>query len=98
MKKIYIAHPYSNDPANKENVEQIIKDITENHPDIVPISPIHSFGYLYTDVSYLKGMRYCLELLALCDELWLCRGWEDSRGCNMEREFAIANDIPIQEV
>ena len=40
-------------------------------------------------------MEHCYEALKRCDELWLCKGWEESRGCNMEKAYAIEHNIPI---
>lgn len=95
MKRIYVAHPYQGKKENKQLVEELIRKMVNEHPDILYISPIHSVGYLYNDVTYEHGMEYCFELLKSCDELLLCEGWETSRGCNMEKEFAEENGIPI---
>jgi len=98
MKRIYVAHPYGGKPENKEKVENIIKELAIKDPLTLYISPIHAVGYLYNDVDYLQGMDYCFELLSLCDELILCKGWENSRGCNMEKAFAEKHGIPIMEL
>ena len=37
-------------------------------------------------------------MLKRCDELWLCEGWEDSKGCNIERDWAIENGMKIGEI
>lgn len=95
-KKVYIAHPYDGLEHNKINVENIIKDLIKKHDDVLFISPIHLFGYLYYDVPYEEGMEYCLEILKECDELWLCKGWEGSRGCCMEFDYATEHCIPIK--
>jgi hypothetical protein len=98
MKRIYVAHPYGGKPENKNKVERIVKDLARENPLILYISPIHATGFLYNDVDYLTGMDYCFELLSLCDELILCEGWENSRGCNMEKAFAEKHGIPIRQV
>lgn len=96
MKKIYIAHPYNAEEHNKRSVEKIIKDLVAKDSSILYISPIHSTGYFYNDVSYDQGMEYCYELLRYCDELLLCKGWETSRGCKLEKKYAEDHGIPIR--
>ena len=96
MKKIYVAHPYNAEERNKKSVESIIKDLVEKDPTTLYISPIHSTGYFYKNVSYEQGMEYCYELLQYCNELLLCEGWENSRGCNLEKQYAEEHGIPIR--
>jgi len=98
MKKVYVAHPYGGKEENKQNVESIIRKLTRENPDTFFISPIHATGFLYTDVSYEHGMQYCFELLKMCDELLLCPGWQNSRGCNLEKPYAESLGIPVREL
>ncbi len=94
--KVYIAHPYGGKEENKLKVESIIKDLVSQYDNVIFISPIHLFGYLYNEVSYSQGMEWCLNILNECDEIWLCNGWEDSQGCRMEYYNSIVNNIPIK--
>ena len=36
-----------------------------------------------------------LERLAMADTIWLCEGWEYSKGCNVELECAISYGLDI---
>lgn len=36
-----------------------------------------------------------LQKLALADTIWLCEGWEYSKGCNIELECAISYGLDI---
>ena len=36
-----------------------------------------------------------LQKLALADTIWLCKGWEYSKGCNVELECAISYGLDI---
>ena len=96
LKLIYIAHPFGDQQENVEKVEKIIKGLIHKHPDCTFYSPLHATGFLYNDVDYIDGMEHCFEALSRCDELWLCEGWQDSRGCNMEYAFAKGKGIPIK--
>lgn len=96
MKRVYVAHPYMGKRRNKKKVERIIKKLIKKNHCILCISPIHTFGFLYFDLSYHQGIEICLKLLAMCDELWLCEGWEKSEGCRIEKNFAEIMEIPIK--
>ena len=98
MKLIYVAHPYGGKWRNKRKVERIIRQLIQQYPDYTFYSPIHALGFMYHDIDYDKGMQHCLEMLKRADELWLCEGWQQSRGCNMEVRFARDNGIPIFEI
>ena len=37
-------------------------------------------------------------MLNRCDELWLCPGWEESRGCNIEFEYFTRQGRPVRYV
>ena len=99
MRLIYIAHPFGGNQENVEKVQSIItKLLLHKHPDCTFYSPLHATGFLYNQLTYLGGMKHCFEALGRCDELWLCEGWKDSRGCNMEYWFAKGKGIPIKFV
>jgi len=96
MIKAYVAHPYGGVESCELAVEKIIKRLNVKDSDVLYISPIHALGYLYTAVSYNKGMDYCYELLQMCNYIILCPGWEKSTGCCLEKVYAIMNNIPIK--
>lgn len=93
---VYIAHPFGGEKENVEKVEKIIKVLIHKHSDCTFYSPLHATGFLYGQLTYLGGMEHCFEALSRCDELWLCPGWQDSRGCNMEYAYAKAKGMPIK--
>ena len=95
MKMVYVAHPYGGKEENKRKVGEIIKELSKNDPDTFYVSPIHATGFMYFAVSHEQGMEYCKELLSRCDELYLCKGWEWSTGCKIERRYALSHGIPI---
>lgn len=97
-KVIYIAHPFSGKRKNVRKVEKIILELIKQYPDYVFFSPLHAMGFYYFEKSYEEGMKDCLEMLSRCDELWLCDGWENSRGCNIEYNWCIEHSKPIRFV
>lgn len=94
MKVAYIAHAFSGKPENIKDAERIILHLIKDHPDFTFYSPLHATGFFYFELDYDTGMQHCFEALSRCDELWLCPGWEASRGCNMELAYAKKHNIP----
>ena len=93
---IYISHPYSGKPENKQKVEEIIKNLVISHPENTYISPIHCFGFMYELVDYQTGLEMCLRLLESCDKMLVFGDWQSSRGCNAEILHAGFNFIEYE--
>ena len=72
MKLVYIAHPLRNDPNfNKARLSEILNNNFKSYQEmhVIPISPIHLFGYLDPGVDV---MAECLELaLYIAMNLWV---------------------------
>ncbi len=98
MRIAYIAHPFEGKRKNVRKVERIIKGLLPLYTGYTFYSPLHATGYMYDMMPYEQGMRHCFEFLNRADELWLCEGWQRSRGCNMEVRFVRDNGIPIFEI
>lgn len=98
MKVIYIAHPFLGKQENVVDAEIIILKLLKLYPDTVFLSPLHATGFYYFEMSYEDGMEHCFEMLKRCDELWLCDGWETSKGCNLEVGYAEELGMPIYHI
>ena len=96
-KMIYICHQFGGKSENKEKVESLIRQFVKDYPDYTFISPIHSFGFLYHDVSWEDGLIYCLDLLNKCDEMWTFGKYSNTKGCMREKLFCDEYYIPIVE-
>lgn len=94
--KIYVSHPFGGKHENILEVEQIIKDLVKANPEHTYISPIHTFGYLYNDVDYETGLRWCIELLSVCDKMYVFGDWKRSRGCTAEVLYCEMHMIPYE--
>ncbi|MEN6312792.1 MAG: DUF4406 domain-containing protein [Clostridiaceae bacterium] len=97
-KLIYVAHPFKGDPENIKRVEAIILQLTKLYPDYTFYSPLHATGFFYFAKTYEEGMKDCIEMLSRCDELFLCNGWEHSKGCGIEFNWADEHHMPIKFV
>lgn len=63
---------------------------------LVVISP--ASNTMFMDGADIESNTYYygdLEIVKRCDAVFLNKGWEDSKGCNLERNFAIENNIPV---
>lgn len=98
MRLVYLAHPYGGDEKNVEDAKQTVRRLVKQFPGKAFLPPLQATGFLYEDVPYIDGMNMCIEILSRCDELWLCPGWQDSKGCCMEYAVARVKGIPVVEV
>lgn len=96
-KLVYICHEFGGKQENIERVTKLIKKLIRVYPDICFLSPIHATGFFYHDVSYEKGMEYCLTLLDMCDEMWVFGSKSMSKGCMIEKNYCKRYRIPIIE-
>jgi len=103
VRKVYISHPLRGNlgnnvtgiEANKSRADEICRRISEDHPDVIILSPIHNFGYVSPLGPQDWVLKQCLRLLTLADELWVYGPWRDSEGCRMEITLAEAVGIPV---
>ena len=84
--KIYISLPISGKPEKetREKADRIKAALSRaGH---TPVNPFDI--YAGDKPSYADYL--CADLLALydCDAIFLCEGWQFSRGCRIERMFA----------
>lgn len=90
--KIYISIPISGlDVQKQANYaarianELISKGHEVENPFSVPAAPSHLID---EKEIYAYYMGEDIKLLLTCDAIFLCDGWEKSRGCNIERKVA----------
>ena len=98
-KKIYISHSYSGLEENKRDIEEKVKKLVKEYPNYVFISPVHTFGYLYDSYPYHIGIDLCIELLKMCDEMWIVdENFVNSKGVMVEREYCLNHNVPVRLV
>ncbi len=85
MKKVFISHPFADNPAgNKMKVDNICKNIGG---EILPVSPLHLFSFMENDDKREEIVNLCCELIDICDEVWV---YGESQGCKTEVEYALS--------
>lgn len=77
--------------ANKDNVQVNIID------SYIDDETRNGFqGYMTNVINWdIYWLSQSLQKLALADVLWLCDGWEYSKGCKIEHAVAAAYGVPI---
>ena len=108
-KNIFISQPMSG-KSEEEILATRQKEIEKIHQffgaDGVEINIITSYiddatrnhfqKYVSDDINWdIYWLSQSLERLAMADMIWLCEGWEYSKGCNVELECAIQYGLVI---
>lgn len=107
MKKVYLAAPYSDpDPEIRQRRTEIVDSVAAEimQQGYVVFSPLshshriahHMGNHLSHDFWLVQG----LEMLRLCDEMWIVTlpGHSQSKGVKMEREAASEWSMPVRYV
>ena len=101
MKSIYISLPIScHEDTYEQRLDEAVayvklmhteyeyiitqKEIAERLEDYQPMKPKYK-EYLLAD----------MVAISRCDAIFMCHGWENSKGCKAEREFAYAIGLTI---
>ena len=97
-KLVYICSPYRGDiEKNVRNAQSYSFKAITQHPDVIPIAPHLLFTQYLDDEDPEQrriGLSMGLDLLALCDELWVYGLGNPSEG--MAAEIALAKELSIQ--
>lgn len=86
MKRIFISHPYANDPeANKQSADNICRYVCRL--GYLPLSPLHMFSFIDNENDYIRHqiMKVCYKLINMSDEIWI---FGNSEGCQKELKYA----------
>jgi len=95
MKRVFISHPYKDDPTgNKKMVDTICRGLAEKD-EILPISPLHLFSFMENDDKREEILQVCFRLIDICDEVWV---YGDSEGCRREAKYAKSVGKPVKMV
>ena len=97
MKLWYVAHPYTGNIYSnyKTNVIRANKLLDRGFLVFAPIVHSHPLNEL-RERPPAFWYAQDLEILAKCDGIILCPGWEKSIGCVMEKEFAEKYGLEIK--
>lgn len=83
--KIYISLPITGCEIHARQHADIVKAML-SRAGHNPVNPFEI--YCGKNPEYADNLCADLRALADCDAIFLCRGWQFSRGCRIERTFA----------
>lgn len=84
--KIYISLPISghDETAQREHADLIKAALSRaGHRPITPFD-----NYAGKKATYIDHITQHERIIAYCDAIFLCEGWQFSRGCRIEAHFA----------
>lgn len=93
MKKIYISGAISGTDDFMERFAKAEKELAEQGYSVMNPAKVNSM--LPKDTSYADYMKMSFAMLEMCDGIYMLMGWENSKGANMEYEYAKLNHMVI---
>ena len=71
MNKVFISHPLSNNiELNRKRADKVCK-IINKEDDLIPISPIHLFGFFEKDKKREAILYTCYKMIDICDYVFM---------------------------
>ena len=107
MKKIYLAAPYSHPDPEIRQRRTIMADhvaakiMQQGYVVFSPLSHSHRIAHhIGNHLSHDFWLTQDLEMLAMCDEMWILTipGYSESKGIKMERDKAAEWGKPVKKV
>lgn len=98
MKRIYIAHPFAEDPEGHAATMRSICRAVAMAGD-VPIAPAIYFPAFLSDTDSKEreiGLLAALSLIDICDEVWYF-GASTNSFALAEKVYAVSKNIPVIE-
>lgn len=101
IKLVFISHPFSDDPdLHRQKVDKICRNIMSKRNDILPISPLHLFGFIEEEGDFREDiMDTCYHLIDKCDQLWAyVYDMKKSEGQHKEVRYALDIGIEVKHM
>ena len=97
MKTVYVSHPFSGNPwENRAEARDVCVRLKKEHPDWCIVNPLDAFQWLdFVKISYERALEMCIEILGRCDAIYMCRFWDDSKGCRAEYRAAKNKEMEV---
>ena len=102
MKIIYISLPITgHEDTYEQRLDEAVEYVKEKHPEydriITPKYVADELNERYSPIipAYKDYLSADIDILTVCDALFMCHGCENSKGCFAERAFAKAIGLKI---
>lgn len=95
--RVFISQPMTG-RTDEEITEERIKAISavQKRYPLCYVIEIDSFNKgALNNSDPITELGKCISLMADADIIVFCRGWGDSKGCNVEHEVAFQYDLPL---
>lgn len=86
MSKIYISGPITGTDNYMERFEKAENGLKALGVSVV--NPAKVNAMLPIDTSWSEYMDMSFTMLRMCNEIYMLKGWENSRGAKLEYEYA----------
>ncbi len=93
--RIYISGPITGTDDYMERFEKVEEKLIQEGYTVV--NPAAIMEHMPPDTEYEEYMKLSIELLQMCDYIYMMRGWNESRGANREYGYALAESMRIIE-
>lgn len=91
--KIYISGPITGTTGYMERFQEIEDRMAA--AGIVAINPAKVNAQLPNTLSHAEYMKTSLAMLDMCEAIYMLDGWQQSKGCSIEFEYAYEHGISI---
>lgn len=91
--KIYISGPITGTVGYMERFKKIEDRMTAS--GIVAINPARVNAQLPETLTHAEYMKTSIAMLDMCEAIYMMEGWQQSKGCTIEFEYAYEHGISI---
>ena len=92
--RIYISGPITGTDDYMERFAKAEKKLLEQGYSVV-FNPAKSYMNMPANMTHEDYMKMCLEMMDLCDAIYMLSGWEKSCSANREYGYALGKDMTI---
>ncbi len=91
--KVYISGPITGTTDYMERFAMAERELTDAGHTVV--NPAKVNAGLPEGTTHAEYMKMALDMMDMCDTVFVLAGWQNSEGCNMEIARAIAQKMTI---
>lgn len=91
--KVYISGPVTGTHDYMERFARAERSLQEE--GCTAVNPAKVCAQLPADTTHGEYMRICIPMLDMCEAVLMLEGWQESRGCSQEFEYAYGHGITI---
>lgn len=91
--RIYISGQITGTDDYMQRFERAQKELEKEGHSVINPAAVNSM--LPQDTTYEEYMRMSLNMLDMCEGVYMLQGWEKSCGANREYGYALAKDLYI---